>query len=193
MTLQTPLDSKACFEKNETQLWCYFPHTGRGTARSMTQTGKGPLLLPLSEKRAFLPSAGGKSVNLYNVKKEKYKRWALKMPAGEWVVVVGGGCLMARHVWVPSVSSVSVIRSIIHSSICHIAVSLTLKLPGGCLRDRSTSVVRNETAREMKQQDTSLPLPARSLGPLFVSLCGPSSSCTWDFFKDIWGIFFCNL
>lgn len=31
----------------------------------MTQTGSGgPLLLPLREKKAFLPSAGGKSANL---------------------------------------------------------------------------------------------------------------------------------
>lgn len=105
---------------------------------------------------------------------------------GEWGLASGQTCLGSF-----SLLSVKVIRSIIHSSICHIAVSLTLKLPGEGRRDRSTSVVQNETAREMKQQDTSL----RSL-PLVSALSVP----LWTFFilhmrlfQRHWWNSFCNL
>lgn len=54
-----------------------------------------------------------------------------------------------------SLVSIKVMRSIIHSSICHTAVTLTLQLPGENLTDTSTSVVKTETAREMKQQETT--------------------------------------
>lgn len=103
-----------------------------------------------------------------------------------------GGCYGQTCLGSLSLLSVKVIGSIIHSSVCYSAVSLTLKLPGECLRGRSTSVVQNETAREMKQQETSLPLPARSLCPLSVPL--------WSFFilhrrlfqRHLWN-FFCDL
>lgn len=46
-----------------------------GIARSLTQTHKGPLLLPLSEKRAFPPSAGEKPVNLQCCKPNNVKKY----------------------------------------------------------------------------------------------------------------------
>lgn len=110
-------------------------------------------------QRVFPPSAGGKPENLqsskpHNGKKEKKKRGHLAF---------GQTCLGSF-----GLLGIKAIRSIIHSSICHIAVSLTPKPPGERLRDRRTSVVKKEAAEISSH--------SRPLCPH--SLC----VCLWTFF-----------
>lgn len=99
-------------------------------------------------QRVFPPSAGGKPENLqsskpHNGRKEKKKRGHLAF---------GQTCLGSF-----GLLSIKAIRSIIHSSICHIAVSLTPKPPRRA-SERQTYKCSEEGSSRNKQPFTpSLP------------------------------------